>query len=80
VAFVLLFCVVGELWDSHLFAEGFTDGAAPEYFGRFFPKRADVTPGQDREDGGWIRNPRYSEAYVDVQNLGYKALRSKFIY
>ena len=73
VAFVLLFCVVGELWDSHLFAEGFTDGAAPEYFGRFFPKRADVTPGQDREDGGWIRNPRYSEAYVDVQNLGYKA-------
>jgi hypothetical protein len=73
VAFVLLFCVVGELWDNHLFAEGFTDGAAPEYFGRFFPKRADVTPGQDREDGGWIRNPRYSEAYVDVQNLGYKA-------
>jgi len=73
IAFLLVICVAGELWNSHLVAEGFTDGAVPEYFGRFFPRRADVTPGQDREDGGWIRNPRYSEATVDVQNLGYKA-------
>ena len=73
VAFVLVLCVVGESVHGHLMTEGFTDGVVPEYFGRFFPKRADVTPGQDREEGGWIRNPRYSEAYVDVQNLGYKA-------
>ena len=73
VMFLLLTCVCAELWHGHLLSEGFTDGAVPEYFGRFFPKRADVTPGQEREEGGWIRNPRYSEAYVDVQKLGYKA-------
>jgi len=70
---LLLLCVGAELWNAHLVSEGFTDGAAPSYFGRFFPKRADVVPGQNKEENGWIRNPRYSEAYADVQGLGYKA-------
>jgi len=70
---VLLLCVGAELLKGRMMSEGFTDGVVPDYFGRFFPKRADVTPGQDREEGGWIRNPRYTETYADVQNLGYKA-------
>ena len=77
VMFLLITCVCAELWHGHLLSEGFTDGTVPDYFARFFPVRADVTPGQDREestgDKSWVRNPRYSEAYVDVQNLGYKA-------
>lgn len=77
----LTYTVIGLLiliisWEglrSHAFAEGFTDGVVPQYFGRWFPKRSDVVPGQQRETENWVRNPRYFEGYVDVQNLGYKA-------
>ena len=69
----LLLLIVGWEWlRSRAFSEGFTDGVVPEFFGRYFPRRSDVVPGQKREGDGWIRNPRYFEGYVDLQRLGYK--------
>ena len=69
----LLIIIVGYEWlRDRAFQEGFTDGVVPEFFGRYFPRRFDVVPGQEREEDGWIRNPRYFEGYVDVQRLGYK--------
>jgi hypothetical protein len=65
--------VIWEYLRNRAFSEGFTDGVVPQFFGQYFPKRYDVVPGQIRESEGWIRNQRYSEAYVDVQRLGYKA-------
>lgn len=72
-AVILLLIIVGWEWlRNRMFLEGFTDGVVPEYFGRFFPRRQDVQPGQTKEADGYIRNPRYFEGYVDVQKLGYK--------
>jgi hypothetical protein len=70
---LLVIVIAGEWLRGHMMTEGFTDGVVPEFFGRYFPKRSDVVPGQDREEDGWIRNPRYFEGYVDLQRLGYKA-------
>lgn len=72
---LLILIVIYELLRGRMIQEGFTDGdkQIPEFFGRYFPKRYDVVPGQQREEGGWIRNSRYVEGYVDVQKLGYKA-------
>ncbi len=71
---VLALIVAYELLKRHMFSEGFTDGATvPEFFGKYFPKRYDVVPGQIDEGDGWVRNPRYFEGYVDVQKLGYAA-------
>ena len=68
---LLVIIVLWEWIRGHAFKEGFTDGAVPQYFGRYFPRRADFAPGlQDVE--GWIRNTRYFEGYMDVQGLGYK--------
>jgi len=69
--FLLLLIVVWEFVRGKMMTEGFTDGVVPEYFGRFFPRRVDVGP-NSKEEGGWIRNPRYFEGYVDLQRLGYK--------
>jgi hypothetical protein len=72
-AIVLVVIIIGWEWmRDKAFREGFTDGVVPEYFGRFFPRRYDIVPGQAREGDGWVRNPRYFEGYVDVQRLGYK--------
>lgn len=73
---ILLILIIGyEFLKGRMIQEGFTDGESqvPEFFGRFFPKRHDVVPGQEKEEDGWIRNPRYFEGYADVQKLGYKA-------
>lgn len=70
---VLAVVIMYEMVRRHAFSEGFSDGVVPEYFGKFFPKRSDVVPGQRDEDDGWLRNWRYFEGYVDVQRLGYKA-------
>ena len=72
---LLVIIVAYELLRGRMIAEGFTDGdkQIPEFFGRYFPRRYDVVPGQDRDEDGWIRNPRYFEGYVDVQRFGYKA-------
>lgn len=75
-AIFLLLIVIGyEFLHSRMIQEGFTDGdkQIPEFFGRYFPRRSDVVPGQMREGDGWIRNPRYFEGYVDLQRFGYKA-------
>lgn len=69
---LLLLIIVWEYMRNKAFMEGFTDGVVPEFFGRYFPRRYDVVPGQQKEQDGWIRNPRYFEGYVDVQRLGYK--------
>jgi hypothetical protein len=72
-ALILLCIVVAWEWlRGRAFSEGFTDGVVPSYFGRFFPRRYDVVPGQVRDVDGWIRNSRYFEGYVDIQGLGYK--------
>ena len=78
---LLVIIVAWEILNHYMVTEGFTDGVVPEFFGRFFPRRSDVgpsgqigAPGSEMiEPDGWIRNPRYFEGYVDVQNLGYKA-------
>jgi len=69
---LLVIIIAWEYLRNTMMIEGFTDGIVPEYFGKFFPRRYDVVPGEMREVDGWIRNPRYFEGYVDVQNLGYK--------
>ena len=69
---LLIIIIVWEWLRSKVFLEGFTDGIVPEFFGRYFPRRYDVVPGQEREGDGWIRNPHYFEGYVDLQRLGYK--------
>lgn len=69
---LLVIIVVWEWSRSTAFKEGFTDGVVPQFFGRYFPKRADVVPGFEDVDG-WIRNTRYFNGYMDVQGLGYKA-------
>ena len=73
-AIVLLGLIVAwEALRSKAFAEGFTDGVVPQFFGQYFPKRYDIVPGQIREGDGWVRNQRYAEDYVDLQDFGYKA-------
>ena len=69
---LLILILVWEWVRGKAFTEGFTDGVVPEFFGRYFPRRYDVVPGQERENDGWIRNTRYFEGYVDLQRLGYK--------
>jgi len=70
---ILMGIIIAWEWlRSKAFMEGFTDGVVPEFFGRYFPRRYDVVPGTFREAGGWLRNPRYFEGYMDVQRLGYK--------
>ena len=51
--------------------EGFTNKKS--YFEEYYPKRIDIIPGQTTEDGGWVRDLRYKEQYVDVQKIGMKA-------
>lgn len=69
----LALVVLYEMVRRSAFSEGFTDGLVPDYFGKFFPRRSDVVPGQRDDVDGWLRNWRYFEGYVDVQRLGYKA-------
>lgn len=35
-------------------------------------RRYDIVPGQKMEDFGFLRDPRYTEAYADVQGIGVK--------
>ena len=69
---LLVIIVAWEWFRGTAFKEGFTDGAVPQFFSRYFPRRADVVPGLEDVDG-WIRNTRYFNGYMDVQGLGYKA-------
>jgi hypothetical protein len=70
---LLVVVLLYEFVRRSAFSEGFTDGVVPDYFGKFFPRRSDVVPGQRDDVDGWLRNWRYFEGYVDVQRLGYKA-------
>lgn len=70
---LLVIIVTWEWLRSRAFNEGFTDGIVPEFFGKYFPRRSDFHPGQEDEPDGWIRNLKYFEGYMDIQNLGYKA-------
>ena len=70
---LLIIIVLWEYFNGYLITEGFTDGPVPAFFGKFFPRRSDVGPGTIVEVDGWLRNPRYFQGYVDVQNLGYNA-------
>jgi hypothetical protein len=72
VLFILLIIVLWEWFYGHLLYEGYENNV-PAYFGKFFPRRSDVVPGQVEEQDGYVRNKRYSEAYADIQGLGYKA-------
>ena len=72
-AITLLFLIVAWEWlRTTMISEGFTDGVVPEFFGQYFPRRSDIVPGQIKEADGWIRNTKYFEGYVDLQQLGYK--------
>lgn len=72
VVTLLILIILWEYLREKAFIEGFTDGLVPEFFGRYFPRRYDIVPGQIQEVDGWIRNANYFEGYVDVQKLGYK--------
>jgi hypothetical protein len=72
VLILLLIIVLWEWFYGHLLYEGY-EGTIPAYFGKFFPQRSDVVPGQLEEQDGYVRNKRYTEAYADIQGLGYKA-------
>ncbi len=59
------------LKDQTKTIESFDDSS--NYFNTYFPKRLDVLPGQTVEDGGWVRDLRYKEQYVDIQKTGMKS-------
>lgn len=69
---LLVVIVIWEWLRNRAFYEGFTDGIVPDFFGKYFPRRYDIVPGQTDEGDGWYRNPKYFEGYVDLQKLGYK--------
>lgn len=70
---LLLLAVLYEMYKGQI-KEGFEGGgaAAGDFFNEYYPKRTDIIPGQVEEDGGWVRDLRYKEQYVDVQRLGFK--------
>jgi hypothetical protein len=69
VCLVLIGTVLYEMFkDQQQHVEGFSDSL--NYFSTYYPKRKDVLPGQTVEDGGWVRDLRYKEQYVDVQKIG----------
>ena len=72
VLLLLLMIVLWEWFHGHLLYEGY-EANVPAYFGKFFPQRSDVVPGQVEEQDGYVRNKRFSEVYADIQGLGYKA-------
>jgi len=70
---VLIIGLLYELFkDQKKHVEAFESGTS-DYFSAYYPKRTDVLPGQTVEDGGWVRDLRYKEQYVDVQKIGMKA-------
>lgn len=69
---LLIIIVIWEWLRDKSFSEGFTDGVVPAFFGKYFPRRYDIIPGQIEEEDGWLRNTNYFEGYVDLQKLGYK--------
>ena len=73
IACILLICaVLYELFKDNLkTVEKFEN--ADTYFTKYYPKRSDIVPGQVVEDGGWIRDTRYKQQYVDVQKIGSKS-------
>ena len=76
IGLACLVLIVGLLYelfkDQKKHVEAFTSGSS-DYFSSYYPKRTDVLPGQTVEDGGWVRDLRYKEQYVDVQKIGMKA-------
>jgi hypothetical protein len=44
-------------------------GASP-FWTRWFPRRGDIGPSADAEDGGYLRDTRYFNGFADVQGLG----------
>jgi hypothetical protein len=69
---VLISAVLYELFkDQYKTVEKFED--TPNYFTKYYPKRSDIVPGQVVEDGGWLRDIRYKQQYVDLQKIGMKA-------
>ncbi len=76
IGLACLVLIVGLLYElfkeQKKHVEAFTSGTS-DYFSGYYPKRTDVLPGQTVEDGGWVRDLRYKEQYVDVQKIGLKA-------
>lgn len=72
IAFIAII-VIYELAKTYFIREGFADatekGIDSKYFNKFFPKRSDVILDQIEEQDGYVRNLRYSQAYVDIQGL-----------
>ena len=68
IAFITII-VLYELYKTYFIREGFADGIDSRYFGKFFPRRSDVVLDQIEEQDGYVRNLRYSQAYVDIQGL-----------
>ncbi len=72
--FLLLGALFFELMAPQKLQEGF-ETLVPvveknSFFGKFFPKRGDVT--SNSEDGQYIQDKRYFNDYADVQRLGSK--------
>ena len=68
---LLISAVLYELFkDQYKTVEKFED--SNNYFTKYYPKRSDIVPGQVIEDGGWIRDTRYKQQYVDLQKIGMK--------
>jgi hypothetical protein len=71
VCLLLISLLIYESYQSQKkHTEGFT--SKQTYLEELYPKRIDIIPGQTVEDGGWVRDLRYKEQYVDVQNIGMK--------
>jgi hypothetical protein len=72
LACIALICaVLYEVFkNQYKTVEKFEDSA--NYFTKYYPKRSDIVPGQVIEDGGWIRDIRYKQQYVDIQKIGMK--------
>jgi len=72
---VLVAVAVLELFWPTLLNEGFTSMISvgdSSFWALHMPRRGDVGIDIQKEQSGYIREPRYFSGYVDIQNLGVK--------
>lgn len=72
ITLIVLF-LAAELIRPRILTEGFESAIGvldKNYFTSFAPKRGDI--GIYQEEGGYIRDSRYFQGYVDIQRLGVK--------
>jgi hypothetical protein len=73
VCIALLGIVLYEfLKDRKYSLEGFST-SSDSFLNQYYPKRTDLSIGQTKDEGPWVRDLRYKDQYIDIQKLGHKS-------